>query len=343
MKEKEARSFFLFIYWHLNSGQLKFKVRLIEMKKAVVLGATGGMGYSLVEELVGRKVETIAFARSKEKLEGFSKEWGPLATIYVGDVLNEVQLREAIAKADFVFHAINIPYQNWNPTLTNILSLILKECVAQNKPFIYVDNIYAYGLQQEKVHELTKKNPHTKKGKFRLKLQQQIENSGVPYIIAHFPDFYGPKAESTILQYTFEQLLKKNQAGYIGKLELQKEFIYIKDGAKALVELALREDAYGEVWNIPGVGTISGLEIAEIASGYLHKPIKFKPIHRWMINALGIFNPFMREFSEMMYLNETPVILDGAKYENRIGTLPRTAYKIGISHNLAEIAKKMGT
>jgi nucleoside-diphosphate-sugar epimerase len=313
------------------------------MKKAVVLGATGGMGFSLVEELVSRKMETIAFARSKDKLEQYSKEWGPLATIYVGDVLNEVQLREAISEADFVFHAINIPYQNWNPTLTNILSLILKECVAQNKPFIYVDNIYAYGVQTEKVHELTIKNPHTKKGKFRLKLQQQIENSGVLYIIAHFPDFYGPKAESTILQYTFEQLLKKSQAGYIGKLELQKEFIYIKDGAKALIELALREDAYGEVWNIPGVGTISGLEIAEIASGYLHKPIKFKPIHRWMINGLGIFNPFMREFSEMMYLNETPVILDGEKYESRIGALPRTAYKTGIYHNLAEIAKKMGT
>lgn len=313
------------------------------MKKAVVLGATGGMGFSLVEELVSRNVETIAFARSKEKLELYSQEWGPLATIFAGDVLNEVQLRNAISEADYVFHAINIPYQNWNPTLSHILTLILTECHAQNKPFIYVDNIYAYGVQQEQVHELTTKNPHTKKGKFRLMLQQQIEASRVPYIIAHFPDFYGPKAESTLLQYTFEQLLKKNKAGYIGDLELKKEFIYIKDGAKALIELALREEAYGEVWNIPGARTITGLEIAEIASEYLHKPIKFKPIHRWMINALGLFNPFMREFSEMMYLNETPVILDGSKYEKRIGALPRTPYKIGICNNLDEIAKKMGT
>lgn len=315
----------------------------MEMKKAAVLGATGGMGFSLVEELVSRNIETIAFARSKDKLEKYSKEWGPLATIFTGDVLNERQLRDAISEADYVFHAINIPYQNWNPTLTNILSLILKECSAQNKPFIYVDNIYAYGAQHEKVHELTTKKPHTKKGKLRLKLQHQIEASGVPYIIAHFPDFYGPKAESTLLQYTFEQLLKKNKAGYIGDLDLQKEFIYIKDGAKALVELALREDTYCEEWNIPGVRTISGLEIVEIASEHLQKPIKFKPIHRWMINALGIFNPFMREFSEMMYLNETPVILDGSKYEKRIGTIQRTPYTIGISHNLDEIAQKMGT
>jgi nucleoside-diphosphate-sugar epimerase len=318
-------------------------MEMMEMKKALVLGATGGMGFSLVEELVSRNIETIAFARSKDKLEQYSQEWGPLATIFAGDVLNEDQLKEAISKADFVFHAISIPYQNWDPNLSNILSLILGECQTQKKPLIYVDNIYAYGIQQVKAHELTTKNPHTKKGKIRLKLQHQIETSGVPYIIAHFPDFYGPKAESTLLQYTFEQLLKKNKAGYIGDLHLQKEFIYIKDGAKALVELALREDTYGEEWNIPGVGTISGMEMAEIASTHLRKPIKFKPIHRWMINALGLFSPFMREFSEMMYLNETPVILDGSKYENIIGILPRTPYKIGICNNLDEIAKKMGT
>jgi nucleoside-diphosphate-sugar epimerase len=318
-------------------------MEMMEMKKAVVLGATGGMGFSLVEELVSRNIETIAFARSKDKLEQYSQEWGPLATIFAGDVLNEDQLKGAISKADFVFHAISIPYQNWDPNLSNILSLILGECQTQKKPLIYVDNIYAYGIQQEKAHELTTKNPHTKKGKIRLKLQQQIEASGVPYIIAHFPDFYGPKAESTLLQYTFEQLLKKNKAGYIGDLHLQKEFIYIKDGAKALVELALREDTYGEEWNITGVGTISGVEMVEIASTHLRKPIKFKPIHRWMINALGLFSPFMREFSEMMYLNETPVILDGSKYEKRIGILPRTPYKIGICNNIDEIAKKMGT
>jgi nucleoside-diphosphate-sugar epimerase len=316
-------------------------MEMIKMKKAVVLGATGGMGFSLVEELVSRNIETIAFGRSKEKLEQYSKEWGPQAIIFAGDVLNEVQLRDVISEADYVFHSINIPYQNWNPTLTNILSLILQECHVQNKPIIYVDNIYAYGVQQDKVHEFTTKNPHTKKGKFRLKLQQQIEASGVPYIIAHFPDFYGPKAESTLLQYTFEQLLKKKKAGYVGDLDLQKEFIYIKDGARALVELALREDAYGEEWNIPGANTISGMEIAEITSSHLRKPIKLKPIHRWLINALGLFNPFMREFSEMMYLNETPLILDGTKYEKRIGTLPRTPYKIGICNNLDEIAKKM--
>ena len=39
------------------------------MKKALVLGASGGMGYSLVKELSSRGIKVVAFARTKEKLE----------------------------------------------------------------------------------------------------------------------------------------------------------------------------------------------------------------------------------------------------------------------------------
>ena len=39
------------------------------MKKAIVLGATGGTGQAMVSELLDRGVEVIAFGRSQHKLE----------------------------------------------------------------------------------------------------------------------------------------------------------------------------------------------------------------------------------------------------------------------------------
>ena len=36
------------------------------MKKALVLGASGGMGYSIVKELSSRGIKVMAFARTKE-------------------------------------------------------------------------------------------------------------------------------------------------------------------------------------------------------------------------------------------------------------------------------------
>lgn len=310
------------------------------MKKSLVLGSTGSMGNALVEALSKRNIPTIALGRSLPKLEEYKKNWDPSVELMVGDAMNKSDIREAISKADYIFHSINIPYQEWQKNLKNLLLNILEECRNQNKPFIYVDNIYSYGRQIQRTAETANKQPHTKKGKLRLQLLQEIENSGVQYLIAHFPDFYGPKAGSTLLQYTFEQVLKKNSGGFIGDLNTPREFIYVKDGAEALVELAFRDDTYGEAWNIPGAGTITGKEIQQILSSHLGRDIKLSTIRKWMIKGLGIFNPFMKEFVEMMYLNETPVILDGSKYESRIGKVPMTPYNIGIKETLMDMARQ---
>ena len=40
------------------------------------------------------------------------------------------------------------------------------------------------------------------------------------------------------------------------------------DGAKAMVQLALTDDAYGENWNIPGYSVITGEEIVSTLRGY---------------------------------------------------------------------------
>jgi nucleoside-diphosphate-sugar epimerase len=295
------------------------------------------MGNALVEALVKRNIAVIAFARSEQVLLSNQKRWGSLAVPMIGDALNVDDVNKAVNKADLVFHAINIPYQYWDPNLTIILTNILDACRNKNKPFIYVDNIYSYGKQSSKTNELAPKNPHTKKGKLRLKLIEQIERSGVRYLIAHFPDFYGPNAGNTLLHFTFKQMLKKKSVFYVGNTSIKREFIYIKDGAKALVELSLREDTYNQEWNIPGAGTISGKEIAQIAGEYLKKEIRLKPIYKWMIQLVGLFDPFMREYAEMMYLNETPVILDGSKYEKLIGPVPRTPYEIGIKETLRQM------
>ncbi|MFB6469490.1 NAD-dependent epimerase/dehydratase family protein [Cytobacillus sp. Hz8] len=309
------------------------------MKKALVLGATGSMGNALVNALTRRNIPTIAFSRSLNKLEEYKKDWNPSVELFAGDALKKTDIEKAIANADYIFHAINVPYQDWQDQLKPLLLNILHECRKQNKPFIYVDNIYSYGRQLQKTTELAIKQPHTKKGKLRLQLLKEIEASGVSYLIAHFPDFYGPKAGNTLLQYTFEQVLKKKSGGFIGDLTIPREFIYVKDGAEALVDLAMHEGAYGETWNIPGAGTITGREIQQILSEYFGCDIRLSRIHKWMIQAIGLFQPFMREYVEMMYLNETPVILDGIKFETRIGQISKTPYELGIKETLNEMRK----
>lgn len=58
------------------------------MKKVLVLGACGGMGYALVCEFVSRDIQVIAFSRGKEKLASLVQHKENV-TIIAGDVLNK--------------------------------------------------------------------------------------------------------------------------------------------------------------------------------------------------------------------------------------------------------------
>ena len=85
------------------------------------------------------------------------------------------------------------------------------------------------------------KRPHTQKGKIRLQLENVIKASGVPFLIAHFPDFYGPHAENTLLHQTFQRVIQNRKTVFVGPPEIPREYIFTPDGAQALVELSLRK------------------------------------------------------------------------------------------------------
>lgn len=303
------------------------------MKKALVLGASGGIGYALVCELVNRGIEVVAFSRSKEKLMALY-EHKVLVDIYSGDVLVEKEVMEAAEGVDVIFHAVSFPYQQWKHKHPLCIENIIRVVERQRAKMALVDNVYAYGRQANKeVTEETKKVPHTKKGKIRLAMENRLKNSHVPSLIVHMPDLYGPNAENTLLHETLKNVVRNKNANFIGNLKVAREFLFTFDGAKAMVELALREDAYNQNWNIPSAHPITGEEIVEILRNEGFRK-SIRTISKTTFQFIGIFHPFMREMVEMMYLTEEPIILSGKKYETKIGPIPCTPYKEGLRKTL---------
>lgn len=233
------------------------------MKKALVMGASGAMGYAITKELCNRGIDVVAFARNKKKLEKlfYGEE---KVQIMTGDVFQQSNVMEAAKGVDVIFHAVNIPYTNWEMQQQKLLKNILETTKYYGIKLAMVDNIYAYGRQgQEQVTEKVEKHPHTKKGKIRLQLEMMAKQYEVPVLIAHFPDFYGPNAESTLIHHTLQSVLANKMANFVGDKRLAREYIFTPDGAKAIVELALRDEAYGQNWNIPGCGVITGEEMIQ--------------------------------------------------------------------------------
>ncbi|MCP1321147.1 NAD(P)H-binding protein [Bacillus sp. S0628] len=310
------------------------------MKKALVLGASGSMGYAILNELCGRGIHVVAFARNKERL-GALFSGNKHVEVVAGDVFVKEDIMNAAKDVDIIFHVINIPYSDWEKQQEKLLINILEVSKHYGIKLGIVDNIYAYGRQGEGlVKEEAKKRPHTKKGKIRLQLEEMAKQANVRMFIAHFPDFYGPNAESTLVHHTLKGILANKMSSFVGDKKIAREYIFTPDGAKAMVELALHDEAYGQNWNIPGYGVITGEEMIQHIrelTGYTKRVITVK---RGMIQFIGLFDKQMKEFMEMLYLTEKPVVLSGEKYERYIGDIPKTSYYNGLKEMIISMQKK---
>jgi len=304
------------------------------MKKALVLGASGGIGSALVFELRKKGIAVVAFARKEEKLNKlFQQDKG--ITIFPGDALNAEDLMVAAAGAEIIFYAVSFPYTEWKSKHPDCIELLIQAAEKEQTKIVLADNIYDYGRQPvSKTIETTKKKPHTRKGKIRLEMESRLKSSKVPSLIVHLPDLYGPNAENTILYETLKKFNQNKPANYIGSMQIAREFLYTADGAKAMIELSLRNDAFNQNWNIPAAHPITGEDILAILRREVGYQKSVRTVSKNMIRFIGLFQPAMREVVEMMYLTEEPVVLSGRKYETEIGPVPKTPYQVGLIRTL---------
>ncbi|MBW3113607.1 SDR family NAD(P)-dependent oxidoreductase [Bacillus sp. MCCB 382] len=306
------------------------------MKKAMVVGASGGMGYSLVLELVSRGIEVVAFARGKSKLSHLYSSIRSVS-IQTGDAMNREQLIHASNGCDAIFHALNLPYEDWKDKLISVTENIIFAAERNNARLAVVDNIYAYGRSGgKKLTEDWEKDPQTRKGKLRLKMDERLKQATIPTLNCHFPDFYGPNATNTYIHFTLQQLLKKKKAGFVGPKHILREFIYTKDGARMMVDLAIRNEAYGQNWNIPGGTAFTGKDIEHELKNILGEEKELYFISKPLFTIFALFaGKGMREALEMQYINSEPTILSGQKLESFLGNVITTPFEQGIRETIA--------
>jgi nucleoside-diphosphate-sugar epimerase len=205
---------------------------------------------------------------------------------------------------------------------------------------IFPGNVYIYGhTQSAKVSEDHPRNPYSRKGKVRVQLEDMFLESSrmneVPTVIVRFPDFYGPNA-SGIADGIFSAAVARKTARWLGNLDAVHEFNLISDAAKAMVVAAGREDAYGQDFNVPGPEAITAREWINLVFKEAGGPPKMKGTSKLTMRLFGLFNKMAREFAEMQYLTEEPLILDGTKFAQFFGNkYPSTAYTEGIRQTLA--------
>ena len=307
------------------------------MKNIAIFGAAGAIGHSIAAELDRRGIPFRAVGRNRERL---AKEY-PQADCVAADLGNADAAEWAAGGVDTIFYTVGVPYPRFQLHPVLMRTTIDAAVKAKVERIVVVSGIYSYGEPRTpRVAETHPHEPVARKGRFR-KQQEDVamdaHRSGrLLTLVTYLPDFYGPHAESGRAHEIFDAASKGKRAPWLGPLDLPHEFLYVPDAGPALVDLAARDDSYGERWNIGGAGTITGREfITRVFEAFGRQP-KWLRASKTMLRVMGLFNPLMRELVELYYLAETPVILDDAKIERHLGRLKKTPYSAGIDAWRAE-------
>ena len=303
------------------------------MEAAAIFGAAGPVGRAVAAELERRSAPYRAVGRSREKLEAAFA--GSRAEIFPAD-LGDLRAAGAAARGcDTIFYCVGVPYTAFHLHPALMQTTVEAAVIVGVQKLIVVSSVYSYGVPQTpKVSETHPRQPHTYKGRMR-KQQEDIaleaqQRGRIQSLVLRLPDFYGPHANNSLANPILRAALSGKPANWIGPLDTPHEFVYVPDAAAVLVALASRADAFGEAWNYGGPGAISGRGFIEMAFRTAGREPRFRTAGHALLTVAGWFNPLMRELKEMLYLMDTPVLLDDSKLKENFGELPKTSYAEGV-------------
>lgn len=305
----------------------------------MIFGAAGPIGRFVGTELDRRGVPFRAVGRTLSKLEA---TFGKLrhAELVAADLSDAQAAANAARGADTIIYTLGVAYTEFQLYPKLMRTAVEAAAAAGVARFVLVTGVYSYGIPQtQRVAETHPRVPVSRKGQLR-KEQEDIamdahERRLFKTLIVRLPDFYGPYADNSLANPIFRAALTGKTANWLGPVSTPHEFVFVPDAGPVIVELASRDDCYGEAWHFAGPGEITALGFIQKIYQAVGREPKFRSAGRTLLRILGWFNPLMRELPEMLYLQETPVLLDDSKLHRKLGQVHQTTYDEGIRQTLA--------
>ncbi len=308
------------------------------MNKVAIFGAAGPIGRYVGMDLDRRGIPFRAVGRTAGKLaDVFGKL--PHAEVVAADLSDAGGAAQAARGADTIIYTLGVPYTEFQlyPKLMRVA--VDAAAAAGVQRFLVVTGVYSYGIPQTKrVAETHPRVPASVKGQLRKEQEDTLMAAGerglFKSMVVRLPDFYGPHADNSLANPIFRAALAGKTANWLGPVGPLHEFMFVPDAGPVIAELAGRDECYGEAWNFAGPGDISVLAFIQKIYQAAGREPKFRSAGRTLLRMMGWFNPLMRELPEMLYLQETPVLLDDEKLRNKLGSVHKTSYDEGIQLTL---------
>lgn len=245
-----------------------------------------------------------------------------------GDAMDPAFCAEAARGAEAVYHCMNTPYfaRVWAETLPRLQANLVAAAGKAGARLVVLDNVYALGRTGGRpMNEDTPPAPCSRKGALRAELHEALMAAArgglVRVAVGRASDFYGPGADQSMLGLrALQPILAGKPVQLLADPEVVHTYHLTRDVAAGLAALGL-EGAEG-LWMLPCAPAVTTGEmirrLAAAAAPGGPAP-KLSRMPGWLLAALGLAVPILREVREMNYQFEEPFVVDDARFRARFG------------------------
>lgn len=245
-------------------------------EKVLITGASGFVGYHLIEEALRKGLDVYAAVRPSSKIDHLKAL--PVNFNYV-NLADAKAIQEDFEQKQYTYiiHAAGVvkahnekAYNETNADVTRTLALAAAGSIPSLKKFVFMSSLAAMGpsMDTRDISEKDTAKPLTFYGKSKLLAELYLSAvPNLPTIVLRPTAVYGPRERDIFI------ILKSIAQGiepYIGRIEQTLSFIYVKDLAALTID-ALRSNIVRRSYNVSDGQRYDRYALGDLTKDILHK------------------------------------------------------------------------
>ncbi len=309
--------------------------------KALVLGATGGIGSEIADRLVQRGWQVTALTRDVDAANGDQRLPSGITWVQ-GDAMVEGDVLHAAQGAEVIVHALNPKgYRNWGTLVLPMLDHTITAARAQGGARIVLPGtLYNFdAASSPMIMEDTPQTSPTRKGQIRIELERRLAAAApeVPSLILRAGDFFGARARSSWFgQAMIAPGRPVRKFVSVGQ-GVGHAYAYLPDLAECLAQLIERRLVLRcfERLQFAGHWDEDGQAMHRAVERVVGHDVPVRQFPWWIMRLLAPFGGFPREVMEVLPTWRHPMQLDNTRLLELLGQEPHTHLDDAVRQTLA--------
>lgn len=301
--------------------------------KVTVLGINGHIGHHAAQAFRDAGFAVTGFGRSnRHKLDGVA--------FVQGDAGSLADIKGAIAGADIVVNALNLPYDKWDQGRAEAqLATVIAAMGDSGKTLMFPGNIYNYSATDRRVTPSTPQRPQTPRGAIRVRQEEMLQAASragkFQTIIIRAGDFYAPRNTGDWFDQAMMMEAGKGKVYHMADLKLGHAWAYLPDLGRAFAAVGEKRDGMGafETFHFAGHYATHEALMAAITKAS-PAPLKVAPLPWIFLQAMGLVNGLMREVIKMRYLWNNPMELVDPRLDAMLGPDFGTPFAVAVAETV---------